>query len=376
MTTSPRHSGSALAAALLLATAGLTMGGPGTALAQGSSDADADTSADTAHDAENESTPRSVWHHDIGLGYRQLASRTQALAERLKASCGEAGVDRPALRSEWLAAYQAWQAVRFVDFGPIEVDSRAWQLQFWPDAKNLVGTRVGARLRQDAPVGADDIAEAGVAEQGFPALEVLLYDDVMASRSLGDPLPCALAGAIGSHLVAVSDAVVADWQAFAPHYLATDSYNEATLHGAMQSLEILEDKRLGEPLGLMGAAPNAYRAEAWRSGQSVALAAASLAGLQQYFEPGLATWLDQAGHAELGDAFARQLEDTLDQAEAIDTGIVDALANHADGDSSSPAAQQELATLYLEVAQLRALLDDQIAPALGVVKGFNSSDGD
>jgi len=372
MTTSPRHSGSALAAALLLATAGLTLGGPGTALAQGSSDA----SADTTHDAENESTPRSVWHHDIGLGYRQLASRTEALAEHLKASCGEAGIDRPALRSEWLAAYQAWQAVRFVDFGPIEVDSRAWQLQFWPDAKNLVGTRVGARLRQDAPVSADDIAEAGVAEQGFPALEVLLYDDVMASHSLGEPLPCALAGAIGSHLVAVSDAVVADWQAFAPHYLATDSYNEATLHGAMQSLETLEDKRLGEPLGLMGAAPNAYRAEAWRSGQSVALAAASLAGLQQYFQPGLATWLDQAGHAELGDAFARQLEDTLDQAEAIDTGIVDALADHSDGDSSSPAAQQELATLYLEVAQLRALLDDQIAPALGVVKGFNSSDGD
>lgn len=126
MTTSPRHSGSALAAALLLATAGLTLGGPGTALAQGSSDTNTDASADTAHDAENESTPRSVWHHDIGLGYRQLASRTQALAERLKASCGEAEADRPALRSEWLAAYQAWQAVRFVDFGPIEVDSRAW----------------------------------------------------------------------------------------------------------------------------------------------------------------------------------------------------------------------------------------------------------
>ncbi|WP_442489866.1 imelysin family protein [Halomonas litopenaei] len=370
MTTSSRHSGSALAAVLLLATAGFTFGGPGTALAQASSDA----SADTTHDAVNESSPRSVWHQDIGLGYRQLASRTQTLAERLKASCGE--VDRPALRSAWLAAYQAWQAVRFVDFGPIEVDSRAWQLQFWPDAKNLVGTRVGARLRQDTPVSADDIAEAGVAEQGFPALEVLLYDDVMASRSLGDPLPCALAGAISTHLVAVSDAVIADWQAFAPHYLATDSYNEATLHGAMQSLEILEDKRLGEPLGLMGAAPNAYRAEAWRSGQSVALAAASLAGLEQYFQPGLATWLDQAGHAELGDAFARQLEDTLEQAEAIEGGIVDALDDSIDGEPKHPSSRQALATLYLEVAQLRALLDDQIAPALGVVKGFNSSDGD
>ncbi|MAY72537.1 MAG: peptidase M75, Imelysin [Halomonas sp.] len=376
MTTSSRHSGSALAAALLLATASLTLGGPGTALAQGSAGANADTSDGTAHDAENESSPRSVWHQDIGLGYRQLASRTQALAKRLEASCGEAEVDRPALRSEWLAAYQAWQAVRFVDFGPIEVDSRAWQLQFWPDAKNLVGTRVGARLRRDTPVSADDIAEAGVAEQGFPALEVLLYDDVMASRSLGDPLPCALAGAIGTHLVAVSDAVIADWQAFAPHYLATDSYNEATLHGAMQSLEILEDKRLGEPLGLMGAAPNAYRAEAWRSGQSVALAAASLAGLEQYFQPGLETWLDQAGHAELGDAFARQLEDTLEQAEAIEGGIVDALDDSIDGEPKHPSSRQALATLYLEVAQLRALLDDQIAPALGVVKGFNSSDGD
>ena len=92
MTTSPRHSGSALAAALL-ATAGLTLGGPGTALAQGSSDA----SADTTHDAENESTPRSVWHHDIGLGYRQLASRTQALAKRLEARPGASDRDGDSL---------------------------------------------------------------------------------------------------------------------------------------------------------------------------------------------------------------------------------------------------------------------------------------
>ena len=311
-------------------------------------------------------SPRETWHHDIQQGYQQLNRTTESLAEAFTPGCD--ALDQDALAAHWLDAYQAWQAVRFVDFGPIEVDSRAWQLQFWPDNKNLVGSRIASRLRQETAVTPADIAAAGVAEQGFPALEYLLFDDAMTQHSLQQPNACALAQAISQHLAQVASELNRDWQAFRSHYLATDSYSEATVHAALQSLEILEDKRLGEPLGMMGAPANGYRAEAWRSDASITLATATLEGLQAHFVPGLARWLSQQHQDELAAAFSDQLKDTLDQARQLDTGIAAGLQDDQ--------ARQQLATLYLEVAQLRQVLGDEIAPALGIVRGFNSSDGD
>lgn len=336
----------------------------------------------------DEASPRALWHRHIGALYGRLEDASERLHEQASTLCSADGSSgsssdsssKEQLRARWLDAYRAWQAVRFVDFGPIELDSRAWQLQFWPDDKNLVGTRMAARLRQDTPMTAEAIASAGVAEKGFPALEYLLYDEAMGAGSLEEPIACSLTQAISSHLVDITTQLSEDWQAFGPHYLATDSYNDATVHGAMQLLDVMEDKRLGKPLGMMGSPANAYRAEAWRSDASISLVEASLAGLKEGFMPGLRAYFDsQAGQeekdesgAELMDAFAAQLEHTLDQAHAIDGGIASALGDELDDDSH----RQELGSLYLNVAQLREQLNRQIAAELGIVRGFNSSDGD
>lgn len=317
---------------------------------------------------------RQRWYADLGTLYSALATSTANLEQAAADYCAtpEPG-SREQLDKQWLQAYQDWQAIRLVDFGPIEIDSRAWQLQFWPDRKNLVGTRMTSRLRQPTDgqpqlVTQADIDSAGVAEQGFPALEYLLYDKAMDTQQLSDPLPCSLLQSISAHLADTSAALSEDWTDFGNHYLATDSYTMATLHGAMQLLDSLEDKRLGEPLGLMGSPANHYLAEAWRSNASVALVIGSLHGLQQGLAPGLRQLLESRQQGELADAFEAQLRDTIDQAESLHSGI----ANGLDSDQ----ARAQLTTLYIEVAQLRELLNQQIASALGVVRGFNSSDGD
>lgn len=342
-------------------------------LLAGSASADSASGAAPAGD----SSPRAVWHQDIGILYQQLAEASTSLYDETRALCTTEGTANSraleTLQQHWLDAYRAWQAVRFVDFGPIELESRAWQLQFWPDNKNLVGTRMAARLRQDAPMTADDITTAGVAEKGFPALEYLLYDEAMDAGSLDEPVACSLTQSITSHLAEITTQLNRDWQAFGSHYLATDSYNDATVHGAMQLLDILEDKRLGKPLGMMGSPANAYRAEAWRSDASVALVEASLAGLKEGFMPGLKAYFVAQGKtdgasAELLNAFDAQLKHSLEQADAIEGGIASGL--------ESTASQQQLGSLYLNVAQLRELLNRQIATELGIVRGFNSSDGD
>ncbi|WP_240724513.1 imelysin family protein [Halomonas borealis] len=319
--------------------------------------------------AEDSADARARWHQAIGDRYALLAEAGARLETSAHAYCEAPGREhRARLEDDWLDAYQAWQAVRFVDFGPIEQRSRAWQLQFWPDTKNLVGRKVQAWLRADTPPSIEAIADGSVAVQGFPALEYLLFDEHLASsEALAAPQACGLLQSVSGHLADTGAALVRDWQAFGDHYRGTDSYTAATLQAGLQTLESLEDKRLAEPLGMAGPPANGYRAEAWRSGRSVRLIAASLAGLQDSFLPGLRPLLAEGGQAELADDFAATLDAARQRATAMAPGLAPSL--------DDPEAFAELQGLYVEIGQL-SWLGQRIAGQLGLVSGFNASDGD
>ncbi|TVU90817.1 imelysin family protein [Vreelandella titanicae] len=319
--------------------------------------------------ATENTTPRDIWHGAVEMQYAELS----AASERLEASAARfcQGPDealRQRLENDWLNAYQAWQAVRFIQFGPIEQNSRGWQLQFWPDRKNLVGRKVNGWLKATSALDAQAIAGDSVAVQGFPALEYLLYDDAMDGQALSDPAACDLMQAVTTHIADTTNALHRDWQAFGEHYLGTSDYTETTLASAIQALELLEDKRLGEPMGLKGAPANGYLAEAWRSGNSVRLVESSLEGLRTGFLPGLTALLREAEALPLAEAFRDQLDKTLAQAREQPSGLVLALDDEA--------AFRGLQSLYLDISQLRHLLGNEIAGELGLVRGFNSSDGD
>ena len=72
-------------------------------------------------------TPREMWHGAVELQYAELSAaseRLEASAARFCQSPDEALRQR--LENDWLSAYQAWQAVRFIQFGPVEQNSRGW----------------------------------------------------------------------------------------------------------------------------------------------------------------------------------------------------------------------------------------------------------
>ncbi|GEN29146.1 lipoprotein [Halovibrio variabilis] len=314
--------------------------------------------------------PRDIWHGAMAMQYAELSDASERLEASAARFCQAPDESlRQRLENDWLSAYQAWQAVRFIQFGPVEQNSRGWQLQFWPDRKNLVGRKVNGWLKAPAAPDAQAIARDSVAIQGFPALEYLLYDDAMEDgRALSDPNACALMQAITTHLADTTSALHRDWQAFGEHYLDMSDYTETTLASAIQALEQLEDKRLGEPMGLKGAPANGYLAEAWRSEQSVRLVASSLEGLRTGFLPGLTALLREADALPLAEAFRDQLDKTLAQASEQPSGLVPALEYEE--------AFRGLQSLYLDISQLRHLLGNEIAAELGLMRGFNSSDGD
>ncbi|MDX5297712.1 MAG: hypothetical protein LPK85_02045, partial [Gammaproteobacteria bacterium] len=86
---------------------------------------------------------------------------------------------------------------------------------------------------------------------------------------------------------------------------------------------------------------------------------------------GIRPWLNGMGQAALGERLKALLDETRGLAQESPAGLGAALTHGAQGD-----AFRQLQRLYVRLDQLRELLSGHIAPALGVVRGFNSNDGD
>jgi len=315
---------------------------------------------------------REQWHGAIQNGYESLATETEQLASAAVGYCNApTSGSRPALNDAWLDAFLAWQRVRFVDFGPVENNNLSWQFQFWPDPKNLVARKARYLLGTEAPVNADVINQSGVAVQGFPMAEYLLFDEQLNSGENALPAAknCEVLSAVTRHMARIARNLADNWANFKQHYLDTAPYRDTTVKAGMTALEILEERRLAQPMGLRGNGKrNPYITDAWRSGKSLMAVEATVAGLENFYLPGLTTLLKTAGEAELADRIQRQFEKVADNFPEAHV----AMATIMDSDDRYRVLQG----LYVDVSQLSTLINDEAAVALGVVRGFNSSDGD
>lgn len=319
-------------------------------------------------------TASERWYAGIAGGYEALADSSRNLEQAADRFCAAPSAnphERARLESAWADAFFDWQRVRFVDFGPVKQDSLSWQLQFWPDPKNLVGKKVRARFDGDQPISAESIAADSVAIKGFPAVEYLLFDEQFeqSPNALPASRSCALLTAITAHIRDNSDRLVADWARFRPHFVEQDRYADDTVRAAMHALELMKDRRLGAPMGAAGKGRrNPYLSDAWRSGQSMTALKTSLEGIRDMFLPGLALRLDSEQGQTLYQRFSRQLAAAIERLDSLSHDISPLL--------DDTAGYRQLQLLLLDIERLNTQLSGSIAPELGVVKGFNSSDGD
>lgn len=315
---------------------------------------------------------RLAWYEGILSGYQALARDTSSLAWAAQGYCqnpDQTGLEQ--VQKAWKQAFLAWQTVRFIDFGPVETDNRAWQFQFWPDPKNLVARKARGLLAAGNEVTPEQVAQAGVAVQGFPMVEYLLFDDSFrrSPQALPSAASCSLLTSVTGHIAGNSQQLLADWQDFRSHYLEAAPYRDTTIRAALAALEILEERRLAQPMGLRGTGKRSvYIADAWRSGSSLAAIEASVRGLQDYFYPGLAVLLRHSGQPELAASIEEQFAEVLAHFPELRQPMAPLL--------TSDDGYRLLQSLYVDMSQLSALIVDQAAATLGVVRGFNSSDGD
>lgn len=314
--------------------------------------------------------------------YSSWAEADQKLATSGAAFC--AGTQELAqAREAFVAAQSAWAGLQTVLVGPMSEGNRAWQVQFWPDKKNLVARQVESLLKQKPQLTSADLEKSSVVTQGLTAYEYMLFDpSIDLTDAQQKTRYCPLLTAVGEHQKTLSADVLANWQAkdgIASQLKAfpNERYAEAPealadlLRTQITAIDVLK-KKLGAPLGRQSKGlPQPFQAEAWRSDTSLANVAATLASAERIWHGA-----DQDGVQSLlgsdQDALKKRIDaaylDTRQRLAALQRPLTELLK-----EEDSRATLNEF---YDSLNVLHRLHEGELARTLGIQLGFNANDGD
>ncbi|WP_290523796.1 imelysin family protein [Alcanivorax sp.] len=283
-------------------------------------------------------------------------------------------LDRPALEQSFYRALQSWSYLQPLMVGPMAEGNRSWQVQFWPDKRNLVARQVEALLDASNPLTPDALESASVVVQGLTAFEYVLFDETVA---LADSMAryCPLLTGIARHQQALSGSVLAMWEGPEgmlkaltqfpnDRYASADEALASMLRTQITAVDVLK-KKLGVPMGrLNNGVPQPWQAEAWRSQHSIGNLQESLAGARALWE----RVRPLVGDAELVTRIDAAYENTAQKL----AGLPDPLVEMVQDKASLP----RLKVLYESIDHLENLQQTELARDLGIQIGFNANDGD
>jgi len=310
-----------------------------------------------------------------------------AEADRQLAASGQAfcagSEDLPAARQAFLSAQSTWAGLQPLLLGPLAEGNRAWQVQFWPDKKNLVARQVTMLLKNKPQLSPADLDKSSVVVQGLTAYEYLLFDGAIDLADAAQKSRyCPLLVAIGQHQQALAADILEQWQAEEGMAAQLTGFPNARYAEAKEAVaELLRTqvngldglkKKLGTPLGRQSKGlPQPYQAESWRSNASLANLAASLASAERLWQgadrDGIKALLGDE-RAELGRRIDAAYADTRQRLAALQRPLAELLADEA--------GRAELNAFYDSLNALHRLQGIELAKTLGIQLGFNAHDGD
>lgn len=279
---------------------------------------------------------------------------------------------------------QAWAGVEFLRFGPLVQSNRYEKLAFWPDTRGVMQRQVRALLSAADPavIAPGALASRSVAVQGLPALEYVLYDTsglLGAPSAAAEPYACRYAVAIAANVVTISTELQQAWSpegefgqqftAPAPNNALYRSQQEVAAEAVKAlstGLQFAREVKLLPVLGESVQSARAQRAAWWRSSLTVPTLVASIQGMRAFYEAGQYRYPD--GEAWIGPALTGEMDRAVQTLEKVNLPLRQALADEA--------VWQRLALVGLILNNAKSLVDEHVAPALGVTIGFNALDGD
>ena len=328
------------------------------------------------------SISRQLATQQVLPAYQAWLLANQQLSQSANAFC-QGSTDLAQARQQLLAVQQHWAALQPLAVGPLSEGNLAWQVQFWPDKKNLVQRQVEALLTSKPQLVQADLDSASVVVQGLSAYEYVLFDlAIDLGQAEQKARYCPLLTGIATHQQQLAGRVLEQWQAKDGMLAQLSQFPNARfadgqeavaelLRTQVNALELLK-KKLGTPLGRQSKGqPQPYQAEAWRSQASLALIGASLGSAQtlwQGSEEGSLRQLLPSAQQPLAEQIDQAWLDTQAQFKALDQPL-DVLLKDA-------AGRERLNAFYDSLSRLHQLHASQLAKALNIQLGFNAHDGD
>ncbi|WP_105901982.1 imelysin family protein [Vibrio gangliei] len=272
------------------------------------------------------------------------------------------------LKQQWLDTAQAWMALQGQAKGPEQAISLGWSMQFWPDKKDITGRKMAQIIQQPELWEPQTIAEQSVTVQSLGGLEWLLYDE-KSSFAQGDKNACSLAKAISQNFNHNTQKIVTAWQKN-PWQGYSAAQWQSEYFGLLNNQMDYTLHKLQRPMGKIGH-PKPYFAESWRSQTSLVHIKSNLVAMKALYqadgEHGLDALLRAKGESELADRIVLHFEQaiaTLPTSPSLFTQL------------QTKEGYKNMIAQYNKLEYVQYLLQQEAAVALGIVVGFNSTDGD
>ena len=299
---------------------------------------------------------------------QKLSKSTESLALTLDESC-----EGPAGREAFIKVVGDFSQVEYYRLGAMNQANRAERLFFWPDRKGT-GQKQMRRLLENpdrAALDAQALSKKSVALQGLPALERILF----AKNPEINAADCSVAKAIANNMASIAAELQKDWTeadgvANRLQNPAEDSVYRSEQESLSAVLTIAESalvsivekklKALSRGLEYQGQLPKS--APFWRSGQTLNNLRVNLQSIESL--------LIDSGMANSAGAESSLFFEFKNAANML-AAIKQSLA-----EQDVETAQERLAALGFILESLKAIVSDTVAVKLGVVTGFNASDGD
>lgn len=304
-------------------------------------------------------------------GYRQLAQRNHILQQSWQAFCG-GQQSLSQLQQDLRLSLQAWGYLQAINWGPVEHQHRYTALYFWPDKKDIASRQLRSLLNNEDPAALqpDYFAEASVAVSGLSALERLAFADPALTPN---SYACQLGLAISHNTLNISQALLTEWPAYLARWQQDPALGIRLLVKSLhESVQVMYQLKLAQPLGSSAERARLSRAEAWRSQASLNMLTANLQLLEALWgnqQQGIASLLyGPGGDVELALLVSSQLQLIRQQVDSLTLPFATLLQDRQ--------GRAQLLMLSANLESLQNQLAEYVSAALGIILGFNSRDGD
>ncbi len=317
-------------------------------------------------------------------GYEQLAVESSALTTVLDTYCAAPEtISRADVENQFHRLLDAWQSIQIIQFGPVHESKGTARFQFWPDKRGTGQRQLRAVLNnQDESVlepGA--LAQKSVALGDLQALEYVLFNDPEALSTPGS-FACRYAQAIARRQTTQASELVSLWQdgGYRDQVVnaagGTDAFfDEAEaagrfLNSLAATIDIVRLQKLDRPMGLTLADARPKRTENWRSRRSLRNIQLNMESVRLFLtvENGFGDLLTRIGKEATAQETEVLVAEIISDIESFDQSLSD-LVEDAE-------ARSDLESLLSKLRSLESLVRERLAPELGLVPGFNATDGD